>query len=555
MKLQNGSSRKLRYGSVSLAITAGVVCAVLLLNVLVSALFSKNLWWIDLTTEPLYTLSDETTFLLGKTLEGVDAERDEPVQVDIIFCADPDLLISSDRTRSVYYTALNLQKAFPENIRVSTRDVWNNPSSVDAFRTNAYSSIYPSYVIVASGSEFRVYNNDAFYSYYSDDTVNPFAYNGEKTFVKGIIAVTHAEAPICALTVNHGEPFATEAGRAEYSELLRVIEGSGYEIVYLDLLRDPIPENCRLIVTFDPQTDFVSNYLDGGESELLKLDAFLDNAYSFMVFADADTPKLANLEEYLEEWGIVFGRYERTTPTLLKDPTSALDPEGDRIIGQFETEGVGGELTQDMREHTAPPKVVFGNATTISYSHSYEQTYVLADEKYEIGAFTYGVYRSNGVLRNIYDIFRTTDQAFAVPHADGNVLTDAGGEPIRLTNSPFRLMTITEEERLVGEGTGYNNARLSSYVCAFGSTEFASNASLSSSAYANTDVLLSTLRTVGKEVTPVGLDFKELYDAEIDEDYNPQASAVMQTVLLAALPAVVALTSGCVVLTRRKLRK
>ena len=228
MKLQNGVSRKMRYGSASVGITAAVICGVLLLNILATALCSNFLWHIDLTPEPLYTLADETEFLLEQSLSAVDAERDpkDPVQVKIIFCADPDVLCANERTRPVYYTALELQKAFPKNITVTTEDVWDNPSSVDAYRTNAYSSIYPSQVIVASGSEFRLYNNDAFYSFYSDNLREPFAYNGEKTFVKGILAVTRAEAPICALTVNHGEPFATEEGKAEYSELLRVIEAA-----------------------------------------------------------------------------------------------------------------------------------------------------------------------------------------------------------------------------------------------------------------------------------------------------------------------------------------
>ena len=557
MKMPNGVSRKMRYGSASAGITAAVLCGVLLLNILATALCSQFLWHIDLTPEPLYTLEDETSFLLEQTLSAVDAKRDpkDPVQVDIIFCADPDQLCGNERTRAVYYTALELQKAFPANINVSTCDVWNNPSAVDAYRTNAYTSIYPSHVIVASGSEFRVYNNDAFYSFYSDDLKKPFAYSGEKTFVKGILAVTRAEAPICALTVNHGEPFATEEGRAEYSEFLRVIEGAGYDIVYLDLEKDAIPENCRLIITFDPQTDFASDFFGAEVSEVARLDAYLEQSYSYMIFADADTPKLTNLEEYLEEWGIVFDRYNKGNAYEVIDTSASLAPDGKVIIGQYETEGGGGSITQEMRAHTAPPKIIFGNALSISLSPTYTQTYVLADEEKGTGAFTYGTYMKNMVTRNLYDVFRTSNLAYANAKENGAPVIDAQGEPVRKTDSPFKLMTMSEQVRMISEGVGYTNATNNSYVCAVGSVEFASNSSLTSNAYGNADALLSTLRSIGKEVVPVGLEFKDLRQIEITEKYNARETAVLQTVLLTALPAVLTVCVGGVVLIKRKYRK
>lgn len=555
MKMRKNFSQKTRYGSISVAIIAAVVCAVILANVLVSVLCSSNLLYIDLTTEPLYTVEDETELLLKQTLEEADAKRDpkDPVKVDIIFCADPDLLYASDRLRPVYYTALQMEKSFPKNITVSTRDVWENPSSVDMYRTNAYTSIYPSYVIVASGSEFRVYTSEAFYMMSTTDTTKPSIYCGEKTFVKGIMAVTRAEAPICALTVNHGEPFATEEGRAEYSEFLRVIEGAGYEIQFLNLQTDEIPADCRLMITFDPQTDFASGSNGQGGSEIDKLNTFLDQSYAFMVFADADTPRLMHLEEYLEEWGIVLDRYNKGDAYKVLDKTSALAPDGENIIAQYETEGVGGTLTQDMRSYSAPPKVVFGNSLSIKYSPTYEQQYVLADEEQGTGAFTYGAYARNGRYRNIYDLFRTTDAAYAEAYAEGTLVLDEEGNPVYLTDSPFRLMTITEHVRMISEGTGYTNAANYSYVCAFGSVDFASNSSLSSGAFGNTDVLLSVLRTVGKEIVPVGLDFKVLYQPTITEKYNQHATLL--TVILTATPAVAVSCIGSVVLIKRKHRK
>ena len=571
MKLNNGFGRKLRHGSVSAALTAGVIAAVILINVLVSALCSANLWFIDMTSghydqkkkaeyEGLYTLSEQAKNLLGDTIASANATRaeDDPVKVDIIFCADPDMLYGNRLMRYVYYTALSMQKEFSDTIKVSTVDVWDNPSAVDAYRTNAYSSIYQTNIIVASGTEFRVYSYKTFYTYNDSADEEPWAYSGEKNFIKGIIAVTRAEAPVCALTVNHGEPFATEEGRAEYSEFLNVIERSGYDIAFLDLEHDEIPENCRLIITFDPQTDFVSNFLSGGVSEMKRLEQHLNNAYSYMVFADADTPKMPNLEEFLEEWGIAFERYDDTATYEIIDADSSVDGVGQTIIGQYETEAMGGSMTSDMREKGANPKVVFGNALSIGYSSTYETIHAVANEEQKTGAYTYGSYFRNSRSRSIYDVFRASETAFAYAKENGTRLTDGNGADLVVDSAnklrPFRLMTITSHSRTVGEGKGYTSVQDNSYVCAVGSTDFASNEILGSNSYGNTDALLGTLRVIGKEIVPVGFDPVPFHEVEMGDEYHSEKSAAVGTVLLTVLPVAVLAGVGIYVLVRRKVR-
>lgn len=560
MNLNNGFGRKLRHGSVSAALTAGVIAAVILLNVLVSVLCSENRWLIDMTTEPMYTLSEDAERLLSSTIESANATRpeDEPVKVDIIFCADPDMLYGNSLMRYVYYTALAMEKKFSDTITVSTVDVWDNPSAVDAYRTNSYSSIYQSNIIIASGTEFRVYSYKSFFTYNSNDDDEPWAYSGEKNFIKGITAVTRAEAPICALTVGHGEPFQyneKDEIETEYTEFLNVIKSAGYDVVLLNLGEQEISENCRLIITFDPQTDFVSNFLTGGDSELKKLEKHLDKAYSYMVFVDADTPKLTNLEEFLEMWGIAFERHDKTATYEVIDASSSLDGVGQTIVAQYESEALGGSLTTDMREKGASPKVIFGNAMSIKYSHSYELSYSLADEEQGTGAYTYGYYYKNSWLRDIYDVFRASDTAYAYAKENGTRVTDENGEDrIVDTAGNYRLMTITRHSRTIGEGKGYTNVQDNSYVCAVGSTDFAGNAILSSNSYGNTDALLGTLRAIGKEIIPIGLDPLPFYDAEMGTDYYTEKTSTVVTVILTVLPAAVLAGVGIYVLVRRKVR-
>lgn len=559
---------KLRHGAAAVAITAAVIAVVLLVNVGFGLLSDAGMWLIDLTSEKMYTLTDATVEMLDGTFQQVNEKREsegaEDVQVDIVFCADPDLLKGNEKMRYVYYTARALERKFPDTVKVSTTNVWTNPSSVDPYRTNSYSSIYQSNIIVASGSEFRVTTIETYYTYDSDSSGSeePWAYNAEKKFVQSIVAVTKAESPICGVTVNHGEPFATEEGRAEYSELLKVVENAGYEIQYLDLTQDAIPENCRLILTFDPQSDFYTKKTSPtGISELTQLDTFLGNAYSFMVFVDADTPVLSNLEEFLLEWGISFNRQTDADENWLGNwrvnSNASLDQAGLSVIADYEQEALGGSITKNMRELGGSPKVVFGNAMPISYSPSYELTYQVADADNGTGAYTYGSYYRNNHSRSIFDVFRSNAESTAYGVLNGTVSAD----PVD-TRGNYRLMTLTRESRTVGEGQGYTNVNDASYVCAFGSTEFASNKLLGSNAYGNTDVLLATLRSIGREVVPVGLRFKPMYDAEMTQTssadsntvYYTEAGNVARTVVLTVLPAVILATVGTVVLVRRKLR-
>lgn len=571
MKLLNKISRKLRHGSISAGIVAVVIAAVLLLNIGFTALCSNNLWFLDMTSESYYnmahtgdrtektttgyTLMEETKVLLRSVFKRADANRTDgkPAEVEIIFCADPDMLVESEMMRQVYYTALLLEKEFPEHIDVRTTNVWTNPSSVDAYRTNSYSQIYQTNIIIASGGEFRIATPRSFYVYSDDGSNEPWAYHGEKEFVAYMLAVTRVESPICCLTTNQG----TKIKGDEYSEFRKLIESVGYTIRYLDLETEEIPADCRLIITFAPETDFKSDRDgEGAVSVSQKLRDYLNNHYAYMVFADASTPSLPNMEEFLETWGIAFERYDGDGVYQISDPNYSLDAktEGVHLIGQYETAAPSAKWTQDMREYGASPKVIFSDAIGIRCAKNYVLNYQTESEDSGKMLYTYGYFASDGYERSMYDIFRTGKYATAYATKDGEKLTDENGNLIVNSESPFRLMTVTSEDMSVGEGSGYTVAKRSAYVCAVGSTRFVSNDMLLSETYGNTDAMLSVLRSLGKEVEPVGLSFKVLHPDSISEDAMSSTAATVWTVVLVAVPAVALTVAGVFVLVRRKTR-
>ena len=564
--------RKFRYASTSAALTALIIAAIIVFNIIFSALGSKFLWYVDLTPELVFTLTDECFDLIengddtfensSSPIEMVDkfreenkaynAEnglkkgdagyRDEELMIRIIFCDEIDAIEAEYFRKLVYNTALELEVEFPEYIEVVNYNVVRNPSAVSLYKKTANDYIPPSSVIVTCGSEYRIFDIRSFYTFESTSSDTPWAYNAEKKFAAGILAVTRAESPIACVVNNHGESLPSTA-------FVSSLEDAGYEVEYLNLAKEEIPTNCRLLVVCNPQSDFMVADGISPVDEIEKLDKFLDATNSLMVFMSPESPVLSNFEEYLEEWGIIFDRYTDnvtgiTYPKLISDSSNAAvgDVSGYTIFSEYVTEGMGATITDNMRDVQVPPPVVFKNAMPITFSPLYELT---RNENGEDAtkSYNYASYYVDGVRRSIFDVFTTSSEAVA--YANGSIVSRA------TENEPLKLMTVSVEERETQE-SNYSTVNESSYVIACASTEFLSHTLLDASSYGNNDVLLSACRAIGQEPVPVGLDPKPFADSTIDTITSKAATTY--TVVLTIIPAVIALVVGIVIITRRKNR-
>ena len=566
------NKRKFRYASTSALVTALIIAAIIVFNVIFSALGSKFLWYLDLTPDLLFTLSDECFDLIengdeqfensASPIEMVNKFReenkkfnkdnglkkgdagykDEEVMIRIIFCDDIDALEESLTTKYVYHTALELELKFPEHIEVVNYNTVRNPSAVSQYKKSANDRIATSSVIVTCGSEFRLLDIRSFYTFETEDSEEPWAYNAEKKYAAAILAVTRTETPVAGIVTNHGESFPSY-------EVVGALEDSGYEVKEIDLSKEEIPEDCRLLVVCNPQADFMVADGISKVDELVKLDEFLDATNSLMVFMSPETPVLENFEEYLAMWGIVFDRYTDTVtgqvyPKVISDKSqsSVLDTSGQTIFANYVEKGVGGTFTEFMRDVSTPPPVIFKNAMPIAYSSLYSLDHA-ENEDDPTKSYDYASYSIDGVNRAIFDIFVSGDNAVA--YANGN-------EVARATEyNPFKLMTVTMEERKAQE-SNYTTISEASYVVACSSVEFLRSALLQDNSYGNNDVLLSVCRAIGQEPVPVGLEPKPFADKTID--VITSAEATQYTVVLAVIPAIAALVTGIVIIIRRKNR-
>lgn len=546
-------------------IFVSVIVLVLLLNVVLGIFSYKKLWYIDLS-EPKYT-NMESFFTASEefyaaiednvvpSVEKINAERKalglEPLKVKIIFCRDADLIDKSSDTRLVHYTARQLAEKFSDYIEIEYTDSEKNPSSVQAYKVTSASRINPTDVIVTFGGEYVVHGLLSFFLT-DTDTGETWGYNGEKKFASTIISLTLADSPVCAITTNHGEGLFDYDGGAptlkdEYTTFIKIIEGAGYEVEFIDLEHDEIPEDCRMMICFAPSKDFraYGNLGESGVSEIRKLDKYLDASNAFFYICDTNTPVLENLEEYLSEWGISPAREQSASGLFetyrLFDDRNSTDSEGASVTGKYTSSGYASTITADLRALPYPPAVSFGSATALLPAENYDRAIVLPTKEGGEKSIIYSYYH-NGITRTMYDIFTTYETAYA---RVGNEIRHAG------ENNLYSLFTITEEVKEVQESS-LSTVTLSSYVLGLSSTHFLTNEFLDSASFGNADVLLAVLRATSYETVPVNIDGKAFYDEQINDAIFALTNTTLPLVLLMAIPLTLCTVTGVVVCVKRK---
>ena len=349
--------------------------------------------------------------------------------------------------------------------------------------------------------------------------------------------------------MGHGEVFKDTG-------IANILDMAGYEPVIIDdLINQDIPENCRLLVSYNPTADFMAADSISDISEIEKIDKFLEEkSHSLMVFMSPSSAVLPNLEDYLALWGISFGRYTdaagNITPCTIKDTRNALTGDGLTIVGEYETLGFGAKFTEDMRSVKNPRRVVFKNAMPILLSEEYEVSYEKNEdsgEYYSLGYKSLG----NGYNRRVAHIFTASSTAGLM--ADGKQV--ARTDP----TNPYGLLTVsmqyraTQEDSFVQYYKGNESAAFStqsSYVMACGSIEAFTNAILNSGTYGNSEVMLYAMNEMGKEPIPVSLPFAVFSQTEIESLTVNRANAF--TVSLAIIPAAIVFGVGTFVIIRRK---
>ncbi|MGN1345424.1 MAG: Gldg family protein [Eubacteriales bacterium] len=488
-------SRKFKYGSVATVFTIAFIAIVVIFNIIFTALASKYMWYIDMTEEQLFTLSEEAREIMS----------DIKTDVNIYFASEPDVLMTGTNSgymKYIYTTALQLEEEF-KNVHVECVDVLKNPSFFREFYQTAATDIDTDSVVVESGGEVRVFTAEAFFSF-SDlsDPSTVWAYNGENKMLSGIMQVTQTDQPVVSFTTEHGESLES----AGY--LMQLFYDNGFEVTPVNLAQEELSEDCRILVIFDPIYDFIgAEAEDPSRNEIEKLDKLLDNYAALLVFESPENvANLTNLNEFLEEWGIAY-----VADTTIRDMDHSMSVDGYSIITEYQKDTLGASIYSDLNNLATPPKTIIRKSAPIDI-----------------------LWTSGGGLNGSRDVSAVLKSYNTAEQMENGMVTGS---------SSYNLVTISRETRIV------DNEYYYSYVMAFGSPSFASGSYLETNAYANDDIITASMKAIGRERVLSKLERKPFDDDEITVT---TAESNRWTVAMTTVLPVIFAIAGVVVITRRK---
>ncbi len=507
-------NKKVRYAGVSVMLTVAVLVVTVLFNVVVSSLVTRYNLYTSLIGEKSFAVSTECFELLDSAFSKARSEGRSD-QVKIIFC-DGERTVKdySHRNFYIYNTVRELSERF-ENICVEYVDIYSNPT--DELKSYTVSTnpltgetietpIYPQSVIVVAGDYHCVYGWTDFYAFSSNEDVNSlWAYTGERKITSALLRAIEGKTRIAALLMNHGETLA------DY-EIMTLLTDAGYTVVTLDMYNDKIPQECEVLISFNPKTDLINDKLSE-RSEVEMLDSFLSQGgKSFYVFLEKNTRALPNFESYLGAWGVAPEYHTANGVSYrysMQDDAASLTSDGCTIYGS-EAGSAKAELLPSAEF------VVFADATSLKVSpNNYQPT---GD----------GSYTWKAKSRTLYPLYQSSETSAA--WANGTVVE--GGSRM--------MLSLTEQKNATGN----------SYVGVISSASFATREFLQSAVYGNGDVLLHLFKSTGGPDNAEGLRLIPFDYREISTITTGQI--LMWTVVLTAVPALTVTAVALIVLIRRR---
>ena len=258
-----------RSGLYSAAITAAVIAAVVLLNLLVRAIPSKYTEF-DLSEAGLYTLGDSSK----------QVARELSQDVTIYY------LCETGNEDQIISKLLDKYAAESSHITWELKDPAVYPTFAAQYGAQEASS---GSVILVSGDQNVVLDASELYDYDYSDYYTTGTYSvtfaGENEITSAIYRLTSGEQKHAYYTTNHGEQTLTDS-------LTDALDAQNIDAQPLDLLTSTIPEDCDLLIINAPTTEFSAG--DSLVDEISQLQDYLAAGGKLLLTSSvyAQTPQL-----------------------------------------------------------------------------------------------------------------------------------------------------------------------------------------------------------------------------------------------------------------------
>jgi ABC-2 type transport system permease protein len=270
--LQSFKSKKFKYGGYATLMTAIVIAAVIVVN-LVAGLIPLRL---DLTRNKLYTLSEQTYDVLNNLDE----------DVTIYFVGEP-----GTTTPAIEEIVRRYVDNSGGRIRTDRIDPVRDPLTAQKY-TKDGGSLGTGSLVVESGEVFRIIGQYDMYNF--SQTSQNFELESlavEQRLTSAILYVSGAEMSVAYQLEGHGEATLDYNTRKQ-------MELENYELKSLNLLGlDEVPEDANIIIVNSPKRDLTKE-----EEEALR--AYLENQGRAIFMMDLLIEDLPNFQALFSTYGI-----------------------------------------------------------------------------------------------------------------------------------------------------------------------------------------------------------------------------------------------------------
>lgn len=484
------SSKKFKYGSAAVVLTAVFCAFVILINALFTVISNKNGgFYIDLTEEKIYDLS-------AKSLE-VISELDQ--SVEIIFCTTEDRI---DDSSALSYVKRLAEKysSLTENVSVVFRDSVKDPGYFNQFKKTSADIISQTSVIIncPENKRYIVYSDRNFFKF-AAETGAMFAYDGESKLTSAIVQTALNQTLKAAFIIGHGEE--------KRSTLETLLKEQGYDVSEVDLKKISAPELAQynLLLICNPKYDYtgIADENEGRVNEIGMLNRYLsENFGNLMVFISPDTPNLKEFSGFLaDDWGVGY-----SSGTIVAESSRmAVDSSGLYFIGTPSYNGAEGESIHSPVTQTGADITIFANATPLSIT-----------------------FETNGT-KTVSPVYTTSKES--VCYIDGEI------KPM----PSLPLMTISTNTKIK------DSKEYTSRVLVCGSGVYLN--ALSDQSFSNADVLKNTFAKMGNENVVTGIKYKVLEDTALTTTLDEFKAHTIKLTLI--VPLIIAIV-GIVIYIKRK---
>lgn len=498
-------SKRLKHGSLSIILSVSFIGIILALNLILSSVSSKVNLAIDVTPEELYSISEETKAVL-KTL-GDDFD------ITFYFLQDRDLYEEDQYTLMIRQLGEEYARLYPDNINVVYKDINKDPSFVTKYLDETQTKITPNHIIVEGSHHHRVLSLNSFFQI-SQETGKFYSFQGELRFTAAILQSCIKEPQVVTFTIGHDETTSIQ--------MLDILTSAGFEIQQKDLSKEDIDERTEILIISNPQADLIG--FEGSESnadvknEIDKISEYMKGFKDIIVFVNASTPSLPNLQEYLElSWGISYKpnyKISDVTHSIVAGENTGYSVVG-QYVGTKETQPASYNMTKVAAGAGSGIKTVFNNAVELEIMED-------TTDKFTV--------------ETVMQTFDTAKSTY-ISGEDGTETETTGQFPLMLLS--------------VDHDYGENNALKYKYVLLVSSTDFASDEILKTNSFGNRKVILGAARIMSTEWVTPDIDVKPFIDEAMELEAGKASSLAWFICLV--FPLIVILAGLIVFIKRRHL--